>query len=262
MEEALAYAEMGMDAQMLEQLKLVYVGIDLHKAEHTAVLMNYGTKKLDVITFENKPAAFPAFLAKVNKRVPKGMTPVYGLEDTGGYGRALAVFLVEQQQMVKEVNPALAFEKRRKRAQRKKSDAVDAESIAKVLRDEYYSLPDAKPIDQYWAIGQLATRTKALVKNLQVLNNQLHTQISHHYPSYKKFFSQIDGKTALAFWEKYPSPHHLGEVTLDALAEFLRKHSNRALSTKKAEQILSLVVEDGETKRDYQRIEILLSKAI
>jgi hypothetical protein len=64
MEEALAYAEMGMDAQMLEQLKLVYVGIDLHKAEHTAVLMNYGTKKLDVITFENKPAAFPAFRSK------------------------------------------------------------------------------------------------------------------------------------------------------------------------------------------------------
>lgn len=252
MKKALAYTEMGIDAQILEQLKLLYIGIDLHKAEHTAVLMNYGTKTLDVITFENKPAAFPEFLANVNKRVPKGMTPVYGLEDTGGYGRALAVFLVEQQQIVKEVNPALAFEKRRKRTQRRKSDAVDAESIAKVLRDEYYTLPDAKPIDHYWAIGQLVTRRKGLVKNLQVLNIQLHTQISHHYPSYKKFFSQIDGKTALEFWGNYPSPHHLEGVSVEKLAEFLRKHSNRALSAKKAEQILALVVEDGDTKRDYQ----------
>lgn len=81
---------------------------------------------------------------------------------------------------------------------------------------------------------------------------RLHQQLGYHYPSYKKFYSEIDGKTALAFWHKYPSPNHLSGVTSEELAKYLRKLSNNGLSTKKAEQILSLVSEDGDTKRDFQ----------
>lgn len=81
---------------------------------------------------------------------------------------------------------------------------------------------------------------------------RLHQQLGYHYPSYKKFFSEIDGKTALAFWHKYPSPAHLNGMTVDELATFLRKLSNYALSTKKAEQMLTLIVEDGDTTRDFQ----------
>ncbi len=67
-------------------------------------------------------------------------------------------------------------------------------------------LSDAKPQDLFWSIQQLVTRRNALVKAQGALKNQLHIQLSHHYPSYKKFFSEVDGKTALAFWERYPSP--------------------------------------------------------
>jgi hypothetical protein len=80
----------------------------------------------------------------------------------------------------------------------------------------------------------------------------LHTQLSYHYPSYKKFFSDIDGKCALEFWEKYPAPHLLGGVSVETLAAFLRKASNNACSTRKAEEILALVQADGDTTRTYQ----------
>jgi len=43
----------------------------------------------------------------------------------------------------------------------------------------------------------------------------------------------VEGKTALAFWEKYPSPHHMEEVTMDELRLFLLDTSNNSLSTKK-----------------------------
>jgi transposase len=235
-----------------EQLNHLYIGVDLHKATHTAVFINCWNKKLGEVTFPNKPSAFPKFIKEVNKYLSGDMTPIYGLEDTGGNGRALAVYLVEQNQWVKEVNPALAFTKRQKRPTNQKSDSIDAESIARVLRDELDSLPDANPKDIYWAISQMVTRRKAVAKALSTLVRQLHNQLSYHYPSYKKFFSEIYGKSALAFWETYPSPRHLKGIKVEELAIFLRTHSNNGLSTKKAEQIMTLIKGDGDTTREYQ----------
>jgi transposase len=174
------------------------------------------------------------------------------LEDVGGYGRALAVHLTEKGNWVKEVNAKLANARRKSHVTIQKSDSWDAECVAKVLRDELPNLPDAKPIDLYWAISQLVTQRRWQSKSLTAMVKRLHQQLGYHYPSYKKFFSEVDGKTALAFWHKYPSPVHLSNLGAKELAKFLRKLSSNGLSTKKAEQILSLVAEDGDTIRDFQ----------
>jgi hypothetical protein len=65
----------------------------------------------------------------VKKHTPKEMTPVYGLEDTGGNGRALAVYLVEKKQIVKEVNSALSYNERMSNATTQKSDSWDRSAL-------------------------------------------------------------------------------------------------------------------------------------
>lgn len=237
---------------MLQPDKLVYVGVDLHKQHHTAVIIDCWNRKLGEIKFDNKPTAFPLLEKEVKKHIKKGMSVVYGLEDVGGYGRGLAVYLTEKGCSVKEVNAKLANNRRKSHVTIQKSDSWDAECVAKVVRDELYNLPDAKPIDLYWAISQLVTQRNWQSKNLTNVVKRLHQQLGYHYPSYKKFYSEIDGKTALDFWHKYPSPNHLSEVGVEELAKYLRKLSNNGLSTKKAEQILTLVDEDGDTIRDFQ----------
>ena len=237
---------------MLQPDKLIYVGVDLHKQHHTAVIIDCWNRKLGEIKFDNKPSAFPQLEKEVKKHAKKGMSIVYGLEDVGGFGRALAVYLTEKNCWVKEVNAKLANARRKSHVTVQKSDAWDAECVARVLRDELYNLPDAKPIDLYWAISQLVTQRKWQAKSLTGMVKRLHQQLGYHYPSYKKFFSEADGKTALAFWHKYPSPSRLSGVGAVGLAKYLRKLSNNGLSTKKAEQILSLVAEDGDTTRDFQ----------
>jgi transposase len=233
-------------------LKYIFVGVDLHKRHHTAVIMNFYNEKLGEVKFNNTPATFPELLAEVKKYLKKGMTPVYGLEDTGGYGRSLAVFLKEKRLTVKEVNPAMASEHRKKRASVEKNDSWDAECVARVLKDEFYRLPDAHPMDIYWAIGQLVTARRGLVKDCTSHIRRLHQHLGYAYPSYGKFFSEVEGKTALAFWNKYPAPHHLVNVTVDELAAFLREYSNNGLSTKKAECILSLIAKDGIEPLEFQ----------
>lgn len=237
---------------MMKPDRTIYVGVDLHKQHHTAVMIDCWSQKLGEIKFDNKPSAFPLLVKEVKKQVKKGMSAVYGLEDVGGYGRALAVYLTESGCAVKEVNAKLANNRRKSHVTVQKSDSWDAECVAKVLRDELPNLPDAKPVDLYWAISQLVTQRKWQARSLSGMVKRLHQQLGYHYPSYKAFFSEIDGKTALAFWHKYPSPAHLNGVTVEELSLFLRRLSNNALSTKKAEQVLTLIAEDGDTTRDFQ----------
>ncbi len=237
---------------MFQPDKLIYVGVDLHKQHHTAVMIDCWNKKLGEIKFDNKPSTFPLLVKEAKKYTKKGMSVVYGLEDVGGFGRALAVYLTESGCTVKEVNAKLANNRRKSHVTVQKSDSWDAECVARVLRDELPHLPDAKPIDLYWAISQLVTQRKWQAKSLTGMVKRLHQQLGYHYPSYKAFFSQIDGKTALAFWHRYPSPARLKGMTGSELAGFLRSLSNNALSMKKAEQILTLVEVDGDTTRDFQ----------
>lgn len=182
----------------------------------------------------------------------KRIDSCYGLEDTGGNGRALAVYLVENKQVVKEVNSALSYNERISNATTQKSDNWDAFCIAKVLLARLDELPDANPQDIYWTIRQLVARRNAIVKHASGLKNQMHQQQSYHYPSYKKFFCDIDGKAALAFWEQYPAPHQALLVGVEELAEYFRKASHNTCSTRKAEEILELVKQDGETQRNFQ----------
>ena len=66
---------------------IIYVGIDLHKETHTAVMLDCWNQKLGEITFENKPSEFHKLTRKVSRFVTEEKTAVYGLENAYGYGR-------------------------------------------------------------------------------------------------------------------------------------------------------------------------------
>ncbi|MDQ0269191.1 transposase [Cytobacillus purgationiresistens] len=103
-----------------------------------------------MLRYENKTSAFSTFLLDIDKLMEEGLTPVFGLEDVGGYGRALAQFLAEHGQVVKEVNPALSYAERKSHMTTQKSDSWDAECVARILLNKLNHLPVAKPNDLYW----------------------------------------------------------------------------------------------------------------
>ena len=94
--------EIGVDFMVKENF--IYVGIDLHKETHTAVMIDCYNQKLGEITFPNRPADFPKLVTKVKKCNTDGKEVVYGLENAYGYGRALAVWLIDKGYLVKDVN--------------------------------------------------------------------------------------------------------------------------------------------------------------
>lgn len=85
------------------------MGIDLHKKQYTAVIMDCFNEKLGEITFQNKPSEYGKLITKSKKYCIDGKQIVFALENFYGYGRALAVWLIEREHLVKDVNPALSY---------------------------------------------------------------------------------------------------------------------------------------------------------
>jgi transposase len=234
------------------KMKYVYVGIDSHKDTHCAVFLNCFYEKLGEISFQNTPNAFPVFISSIQKFKLKGTAFAFGLEDISAYGRNLTVFLTKRKYLVKHVNAALVASERKSRNILHKTDEVDAECAARVLLSRFDELPIADPQDKFWVLTNLVTRRRMIIKMNVMLKNHLHSFLTSHYPSYSKFFTNLDCNTALIFYEKYPSPSKLQGVTIEELTELLEENSAKTLRAAKAREILDYVQQDGDTTTDYQ----------
>jgi transposase len=245
----------------------LYVGVDLHKETHTAVILNCWNEKLGELTFENKPSAFSKLTQKVNRLCKSkngyetDKIPIYGLENAYGYGRSLAIWLLERGSIVKDVNPSLSYAQRKSVPMFQKSDSYDAQAVALILINMLDTLPDAVPDDAYWTLSQLMNRREHILTHSIRLKNQLHEQLCSAYPGYKKFFYEIERKTALYFWENYPSPKHLQGISAEELTEILRPLC-REKTTTRAKTILETVQNDGVQERPYQSCRDEITRSI
>jgi len=227
-----------------------YCGIDSHKDSHTIVVLNCFHEKLGEMRIGSAPSEFSKFLKRIKKYLQPNTTWAFGFEDTSAFGRSFVKFLVERGYLVKHVEASKVATERGQVLH--KSDPFDAECACRVLINQFDNLPNANPLDKYWVITNLVTRRNALVKINVMVKNSLHRVIADHYPHYKSFFSCVTRDSALAFYEAFPAPHHLDDMTVETLSNFLHTASKGRLSNSKAEIILKHVQRDNVPKLEYQ----------
>jgi len=236
---------------MNQKMLYTYVGIDSHKATHTAVFIDCFFGKIGEICFNNLPSEFPAFLEDANKLKVEGTTLLFGLEDISSYGRNLLRFLKDNEQKIKHINPFLVSSERKNRNVARKSDSVDAECAARVLLSKFGEHPDVEPLDIIWTLRTIVTRRRQIVKDNTGIKSTLHSMLMCHYPNYKNFFSNIDCNSSLEFYNKYPSPNKLNGTTVEELTMFLLKTSNHYYGEAKAVEILSSI---EDTTVEFQEL--------
>jgi len=239
----------------------LFVGVDTHKAQHTAVVINCFHQKIGYAQTPNNPTDFDSFLTRLKSLIHNDEKLVFGLEDTQGLGHLLAQWLIKKDYTVKEVNPVQTKRERKESTSPDKSDKVGAKAIANVLLAEYDKLPTIKNDANFKAIRQLNNQRKSLVKEQTKVKNRLHNLIHQQYPEYKKFFSDTFGKTALAFWKKYPHPGQLKHIGEKRLNNFLKKQV-KSISNDKAAHILSLVDKDKDKNISTKTRETLIPMLI
>ena len=236
----------------------LFVGVDTHKNQHTLIAINCFHQKLGEVETPNNPKHFTKLIDELESLTSNQEEIIFGLEDTYGLGYSLAQWLVKNDYKVKDVNPSLTRRERKHSPNPDKSDAIDAEAIANVLLSDFEDLPTIQHDVNSKAIRQLNNHHSNLVKQKTRVKNRLHNLLHQQYPNYEDFFSQpCEGKTALAFWEKFSHPSLLKNYGEKRLQAFLKKQAH-SISDKKAAKILSLVDKNKQQDQSSEiRVELI-----
>lgn len=210
---------------------IIAVGIDPAKGVHQGVALIYPEVIVLSSQFKNSYEAISSFDEKVIKLAQKnGLKVIYGLEDSGAYGRTIKEVLTSRSREIREINP-LKTNRQKDFYGGDKSDEIDARCIAQILLRSYENLPKIEEDDQVYACIREAERFRdTLVKTKTQNVNRLHFYLTKTWGgSYKKFFSGLQSKISLKFFSAYPVPQALKETKVKELSEFLYETSSHQL---------------------------------
>lgn len=142
----------------------LYVGIDAHQEEHTAVMATRFEEEKGSLNFENSQEGINRFLAWLKKR-GKGERLVIGIEG-GGRTRKLLVFcLLERNYDLYEVNPLYTKQRRDYGTKGDKSDIVDAKLVIEVLARKLDKLPKLR-LEDFQSQRLVLRRTVSFYEDL------------------------------------------------------------------------------------------------
>jgi len=129
-----------MEQEQLNLTTALFVGIDSHPTEHTALAINRFEEEKGKLRFENTHQGIQECLAWLATLTPEKTQVVIGIE--GGETRhTFASYLLDHYSHVYEVNPLFTKQRRMLGTRQAKSDPADAKLIAEVLTRKVSFLP-------------------------------------------------------------------------------------------------------------------------
>jgi transposase len=246
-----------------ERHRFLYVGMDIHKDNHAAIATNCFGQNLLEMEVKNSKKDFDNFVAMVEGLSKQNnLVPLFGLEDSSGYGSRLASYLYKNGYSVKTVPPILVDKARKRETHPEKSDSLDALQVARVLiqridRLPNYSLSEEDEISKQ--IKELTLDREFLVKEQTRIKNQLHRLLHKSYNSeYKDKFRDSFSLKALKYWKANPLPRKTDDIVGDSLIlkNQIKRKINRLLDirneAKEIEQETGVLM-----KQTNQKIETL-----
>jgi transposase len=112
------------------------------------------------------------------------------------------------------------------RAAAGKSDRFDAFVLCELARTDRHRFPALCPSgDETLALRALVRTREDLVAARVALANQLRATLDACWPGARRIFAEVDSPIALAFLERYPSPHDARGLGPKRLAGFLHRHA-------------------------------------
>ena len=149
------------------------IGVDTHKLSLAACAVDERGVALAEMTFANQPAGHTALAAWANRL---DRDAVIGIEGSASYGAALARFLIDAGQAVREVPAHLTRRERIATRRPGKSDPGDALAIARVTLREA-TLPPVRRADASRELQLLVTAREDLVAEATRTRNRLHADL-------------------------------------------------------------------------------------
>lgn len=210
-----------------------YVGVDVGKFSHSVcVLDQTGQKTLLII--ENNASGFENLKKKLLS-LPSLKNILLGMEATGHYFLNLYEFLLQfglQSSQIALLNPLQVKAFRNTNLRGAKSDNVDAERIAALLRFGDFQRCNVS-VDRLMNLRELTRLRSDLVANMADLKRKMIAVLDRIFPEFNLVFKNQFGTTAVALLTDYPTPEELTQLSLEKLTDVIKGLSRRGLSKKK-----------------------------
>lgn len=126
-----------MEQPLINLNTALFIGIDSHPSEHTAVAINRFEEEKGILRFENTKKGIQECLVWLRTLTSDRTQLVIGIEG----GETLASYLLDHYSNVYEVNPMFTKQRRMLGTRHAKSDPADAKLIAEVLTRKLSQLP-------------------------------------------------------------------------------------------------------------------------
>ena len=156
----------------------LFVGVDISAASAAVAWMQPGRKVTRSFTIDQTPQGFALLQQKILATGTAASEVLIVMEATGSYWIALATTLVEFGFQVSVVNPAQAHHFAKALLKHSKTDAIDAQTLAK-LASLLLPAPWNPPPAIYHQLQQRLTQRDGLLHIRTQLRNQLHALKQH-----------------------------------------------------------------------------------
>ena len=215
----------------------IIVGIDVAKRNHEASFVDSSGAMLGKsYSFPNSHSGMNQLLVQLEKRNPKGLPVVFGMEATGHYWLGLYSHLLEKGYTVHVINPIQSDSLRNFYIRQTKTDVIDSFIIAEAIRfGRFAATLRAEP--DLIALRQLCRYRFSLVDAVADLKRKVITIVDQVFPEYEKLFSDMFGKSSKEMLSSFSIPEEFLAIDVEQLAKQLQETSRGRFGIAKAEEI-------------------------
>lgn len=185
----------------------IFVGVDVHKYGHTAVVLDAFGQEKGKLDFSNDTLGiYTTWLQSFGEKEQI----IVGLEDVNSYGTHLVEALRKENFHIRYVPAILTERERMQSTKRHKSDSVDAKRVGKVILTKYEetlpakeSIANEKELKIAQGLDLLLMERRDLVKAKTALKNQLHALLHQYYGDhYADAFAKPFNQDAIDFYQE------------------------------------------------------------
>lgn len=215
---------------------MYYVGIDIGKRFHVGCVLSEENIFSKHIKFNNLLSGYEALLSFLTKSKGTKESVIIGLEATGHYWLPLFQRLKKDGYVVYVLNPLQVQSFRNEKIRGSKTDDLDCELIAKVIKfgvGKETQVPD----EALFQLKQLSRFRWDLVQRISSVKLEIISVLDTIFPEYETVFKTLFGKTSMMILSEYTTPDEIAVLDMEKLTQELEKSSRKQFGKTTAEKL-------------------------
>lgn len=220
----------------------LFVGIDISQNDFSVDIKRANCETIYAGAFENHHAGFLGFYETLN-RLNQSSEYKYqiAIESTGPYHKALVRFLQDKEIEVFLYNAQTAKNLAKAYLQEKKTDKIDARTLALLLIDGKFPTSQTDAENEFIEIRSFSRRSSRVGEQIALAKTRMKDELVQTSKGMLVVFPKqaVFNKAPMELLKRYPLPIDRLSAGIDEVTKVLQENSNNKYGKEEAERLLS-----------------------